>query len=289
MRSVPFYVLSCALLAGCPSARCPAGDVPVEGACYPADAVAEVDGAVPLFCTPECTGDLHCDHATGECVACAVDAHCSAPAAPACDATTRTCTECTTDADCAHFADAPYCDGVRGTCAACTPENEATVCGDHVCDVTTGRCTTLERASRGPCEPCHADSECGAAQRCVAFAWYGHADERVCLYDQADVVCATSADSPIAPYVVPAAATTLRGESVHVCQPPSSCGALRDYAAQKPCVFASDCAGPPSASQCPGADSGRPGVCTMWCATLGSGYSGCSGSDICTGLYCAPP
>lgn len=281
-------VLAASLLAGCPSPQCPTGDVAVQGSCYPAEAVAEVDGGVPILCDPACTGDLHCDHASGTCVSCAVDAHCTQLTEPSCDPSTHICTGCAGDSDCARFDATPFCDTVRGVCAACTPENEIEVCGDGVCDVITGRCTNYMRRSAGPCDPCHADSECGDSMRCVLYSFFGHEPEHVCLFDRDHVNCAASATSPIAPYVEPGAGTTLRGESVNVCEPPSSCGALFDYASGTACQFASDCAGPPGASFCPASGQARPNVCTMFCAKTSSGYAGCLGTDVCNGLYCEP-
>lgn len=288
MRRFHVAALVGALLGGCPSAVCPEGDVAVEGACYPAEAVAEVGGRVPTLCDPGCSGELHCDYTNGTCVSCAVDAHCASPSRARCDVSTNVCTGCAGDSDCARFADTPFCDTVRGACAACTPENEIEVCGDGVCDVMSGRCTAYGRRTAGPCDPCHADSECGDSMRCVLYSFYGHDPEHVCLFDRDQVNCASSPESPTAPYVIRGSGTTLRGEAVDVCEPASSCGALADYAAGTSCQFGSDCAGPPGASFCPGPGEARPNVCTMFCATPTSGYEGCLGTDICNGLFCEP-
>lgn len=288
MRRFFFVALVGAWSSGCPAAICPEGEVAVQGACYPADAVAQVDGHVPVLCEPACSGELHCDYSSGTCVSCAIDTHCTNPAEASCDPSTHVCAGCAGDSDCARFDDAPFCDTVRGACAACTPENEIQVCGDGVCDVITGRCTNYARHSAGACDRCHADSECGDSMRCVLYSFFGHTPEHVCLFDSDQVLCATNASSPIAPYVVQGSGTTLRGESVGVCEPASSCGALADYAAGKSCQLTSDCAGPPGASLCPTVGELRPGVCTIFCAKTSSGYAGCLGTDTCDGLHCVP-
>ncbi len=283
-----FALVSFGALTGCPETDCPGDDVAVRGACYPAEAVAQVDGGVPTLCEPACATDQRCDYASGTCGECAVDAHCADRTNPACDPVLHACGPCTSDADCAGRPDAPYCDVLLGACGACTPENESVTCGAFACDVLAGRCSSTLRGTKGACESCRADSECGSAMRCVAFSFYGHAPEQVCLFDRSAVVCAATPTSPIAPYVQPAVVSTLRGETVEVCEPASSCGALRDYAASKPCQSATDCAGPPGASVCPGVGQARPGVCTIWCATVASGYEGCYDGDYCNGTFCEP-
>lgn len=289
MRPNALVLLPALFLVGCVDAHCPEGQTAVKGACYPAEAVEQVGGDVPVLCEPACTGSSHCNYADGTCVACAVDAHCTDPTAPSCDPSTHACGGCYADSDCTRFVDAPYCDVVRGSCAACTPENEDRVCGDGVCDVVAGRCTTFERHSRGACERCHADSECKDSMRCVSYSYYGHVPERVCLFDAAKVQCATSSSSPLAPYVVEEVAPTLRGESVTVCRPTASCAALEDYASATPCSVTSDCAAPLGGSHCAGPSEPRPGVCTMFCLSPSPGSPGaCLGTDVCGTYYCEP-
>lgn len=281
---IVFSVFAPFVLFGCAEAHCPAGDLAVAGACYPEDAVRSVDGGVPRLCPDTCGGSTpNCDFSSATCVACAGDSQCDSPSAAACDPTSKECVPCSSDANCEHVAGAPHCDPDHGRCVQCHRGNELSICGSNSCDALSGLCTTTTRGSQSVCESCRSDSECAQGQRCVEFAWFEFAPERVCLWDTAAVNCATNATSGVAPYVIATDTASVHGDDVRVCAPPSACAAVFSYAQHKSCNYTSDCGGPTGASLC---DQGH---CTMSCFSVTSGYAGCTATDSCSdGVFCRP-
>ncbi len=114
------------------------------------------------YCTDR---DQVCDVENHECVDCLSNAECTDPDTSRCDTDDNECAPCETNED---------CDGVDGlaesgnacdadkVCVECTPETEAETCpNDKSCNPRTKTCTETTVGSRGVCETCVADSECG--------------------------------------------------------------------------------------------------------------------------------
>jgi len=104
----------------------------------------------------ECTGHEHCDHgcdvSSQKCLACTVDADCSAPN-PACDSISRTCVTCLSDNHCSDPL-APACDVSTRQCVECT--------SDLHCGGENGACFS----SANKCVECTLNSFCADGQVC---------------------------------------------------------------------------------------------------------------------------
>ena len=105
---------------------------------------------------------LHCDTASGACVACLVNAECSADGGlNRCDTTVNACVACVSDTDCAssdqcltsiHIciprcsasnkcaASTARCDVPKGYCIECASDGECTRTGRAACEPTSGQC-----------------------------------------------------------------------------------------------------------------------------------------------------
>lgn len=289
---LPKLVLACAsILGSCREAGCPDGQVALEGACYPADLVQAAGGQVPIVCDPACPAAApYCDYRTGTCFACRSDDDCSSHAAPVCDPTTRSCEGCEDDDACEPFNQ--VCDVADAACVQCTLETEALQCGNKTCNLQSNLCTTTDLHSVATCMSCAADHDCGPYMRCVNYEWRAGAPlEQVCLYDRAQGGCQVDDHGYRAPYVNPIHTTTVNGEPIEVCAPPTTCGAARAYVQGKSCTSGADCDdmywGSGVCSIAPGSGSGR---CMMWCRTAVGGNrfpaDPCSGTDICDTTYC---
>jgi hypothetical protein len=133
---------------------------------------------------------LHCN--SGTCVACTMDAHCTAPGYPRCDLALHRCVQCGVSADCGATgvcqvgrcmtpctagcpAAAPICDD--SVCSECDDDNAngctgsaaGPICFEHVCgackdDTTcsgaTPRCDPVTHA----CVQCRTNADCPAAR-----------------------------------------------------------------------------------------------------------------------------
>jgi Cys-rich repeat protein len=125
---------------------------------------------------------LHCN--AGQCVACASDAHCTAPGFPRCDGSHR-CVQCTVSADCGSGATcrSGRCVTLCTTgCPASAPRCDDSICTQ--CDDGIG----CGSSPAGPicldhqCVGCKDDTACGGATpRCdpvthVCVQCQGHAD-----------------------------------------------------------------------------------------------------------------
>jgi hypothetical protein len=146
-----------------------------------ADADGDADGCTS---NDECTDSeaSQCDTGSGDCVACADDAHCSHLAeTPACDA--GTCVVCDDTESSLCTGETPHCLTSDHTCVAC-------VTNDHCADVAASMC----QESTHTCEPCAEDADCehltgtehcSPANVCVACTSYNHCDisaNEVCNY-----------------------------------------------------------------------------------------------------------
>ena len=59
---------------------------------------------------------------------------------------------------------------------ACTPQTERSACDAKSCHPVSLVCTSMELATRGPCDTCYSDSNCEAPNhRCVKMAYDGNA------------------------------------------------------------------------------------------------------------------
>jgi hypothetical protein len=128
--------------------------VAAKGSCAPAAPVI-VD-----HCTedhPECPGDLVCNHESGECVECTVDAHCDAFT---CDSISGRChTICFDDFRCRSGFHCTNPDG--GTCRECVFEDHCQ--GNYRC-TENGQCLTTCNGN----EDCWLGYECDEAHDCVS-------------------------------------------------------------------------------------------------------------------------
>jgi hypothetical protein len=131
-----------------------------------------------------------CDSATHECVPCTSDEHCEAHGYLDTCSDAGSCVEdCSSDEDCGlEDPSRPAC-GKEGLCVECTPSEES-ACGGNVCDPMKETCTAREQGSKGVCERCIADSECGdeaenpsETHRCIALS--GDSEEGRCLEQRA--------------------------------------------------------------------------------------------------------
>jgi len=159
------------------------------------------DAGVPLCRTDtDCQlPGLHCDTASGTCVECVSDAHCSGDAGwPRCDSEIHRCVVCRGSADCPPamtcepvtrsclFActDAGVCpggrqcDSARSICVECTSKAQCPVPGRGACETATGLCTECASnadcssprpycdRTRGTCAQCLSQRDCSSGSVC---------------------------------------------------------------------------------------------------------------------------
>jgi Cys-rich repeat protein len=139
---------------------------PVVDASPLADVVPAVDSADvadPTGCANDgdCSSTgLHCDVASGQCVACVVDSDCGAgrvcnalqcvtscadggtcpSSTPICRAPHNVCAPCNANADCAGASTGHFCLVTTGQCVGCLVNTD---CRDGFCDSTTNACRNL--------------------------------------------------------------------------------------------------------------------------------------------------
>jgi hypothetical protein len=123
------------------------------------DARANSDAVAPAACSSDtdCAVSMHCDTASGECVACVTDSDCGrglvceslqcvascangvvCPAAtPVCRQPGDVCVPCSGNADCALAATGPICLTTTGQCVQCVMNTD---CQDGFCNTTTNVC-----------------------------------------------------------------------------------------------------------------------------------------------------
>ncbi|HVZ72273.1 MAG TPA: hypothetical protein VHJ20_07850 [Polyangia bacterium] len=132
---------------------------------------------------------LHCDVATGACVACVGDADCTTPGLSRCDTIRGRCVPCSVGADCGSGmvcrSERCYAScGAGVTCPASAPTCDDGFCGQ--CDDGRGcsAASATPYCSGHSCVACLTDANCGGATpRCDPVAL-------TC------VPCATNADCP---------------------------------------------------------------------------------------------
>jgi hypothetical protein len=155
---------------------------------FDTDAGASPGCSVDTDCT---IAGLHCDPASGQCVACVDDMQCTQPGRPRCDSALQQCVQCGVTGDCAsgqvceptsHTCLSSCADGgacpagtscsQQGVCVGCSADPDcATSSSGPVCDTANGQCVQ-----------CLQDGQCAApTRRC------NHATDRC-------VQCLTSSD-----------------------------------------------------------------------------------------------
>lgn len=298
-RPFLFASIAAALLAGCPSAECPAGFVRSGDLCLAAadaatpDVDASVDGGtgdahlpcggscpgsaphcvvtgptetcVECRSSTDCSGSRRvCDLAHHTCVACMDATTCNDRAHAVCDAASETCVACSTNADCAHLG-YPICSG--GVCVRCTIRDES-ACSGHSCDPATGECTGTPVRSLGECDACVADSECNPPALCIPMNFQGAPRSGgYCLTPSAAGcgACGTITDARVSLSGQPAATYCGVPEDFATCE------SLRDQHDMLSCTMDSDCGAP-------GLDDGR-------CTSGHVCFSGCSMTCQCPGGF----
>ena len=144
---------------------------------FDADAGAGSEAAAP-GCTndTECTpSTLHCDPASGQCVACVNDSQCTQPGLPRCDTALQQCVQCGVTGDCppgdvcepsSHTCLVSCADG--GVCPAGTqcsqPRAVCVGCGGNADCVNASTGPVCDAAS-GLCVECTSDSQCSSPKR----------------------------------------------------------------------------------------------------------------------------
>jgi hypothetical protein len=137
------------------------------------DAATEASASSACSSDTDCRLALHCDLASGECVACTDDPQCAAPT-PRCDAALHRCVECGSDSDCAVDQ---ICESQTRSCITTCSEATEKDCPSSAptCDEDTDRCTRCAtnsdcsasaedgqfcNESNGQCVRCLVDSDC---------------------------------------------------------------------------------------------------------------------------------
>jgi Cys-rich repeat protein len=145
------------------------------------DAPAEAHGDDPATgCTSDAAcglSTLHCDTASGSCVACVSDADCAGGADKRCDAALHQCVQCGVDGDCPS---GEVCVIATARCATSCSSITDCITSGYVCDLTRDICVrcfvdamcdltpqTPKCAADGTCVECTSDANCsGATPRC---------------------------------------------------------------------------------------------------------------------------
>ena len=304
MRSLAFFLAILTLAAGCVLEDKPV--IPEDGG------VEAGPCGICEFATPVCNDDLQCVECTAEedsfctdqslvcktgafeCVECNASSDCNDPSAARCDPEQNECGGCESEADCIGIEGLPVCD--NRTCVQCTPATEGVDCGWTSCDPLTRECTETTVGSRGTCEECVADSECGQdGNRCVPMNYDG------ARYPNEGIgFCLKSIDlggSCANPYRIVVTRTSLSGAAADdycgINENLATCQAVRALLADTPC-------NPVNADQdCPqpaGLCRELPGMvnrCTYLCSSLvecvtpgstcDSSGAGGAGGDYCGG------
>jgi hypothetical protein len=147
----------------------------------------------------DCTiSGLHCDPASGQCVACVEDSQCTQPGLPRCDSTLQQCVQCGLPDDCASgqiceptshtcltsCADGGACPGgtvcsqPRGVCVGCSGDPDcASSSSGHVCDTANGQCVQCLQDAQctSPTRRCNP-----ATDHCVQCLTGSDCDDHVC-------------------------------------------------------------------------------------------------------------
>ena len=175
------------------------------------DAGAGAEASAGCVTDTDCpSSSLHCDPASGQCVACVEDSQCTQPGLPRCDSALQQCVQCGVTGDCtagqvcepathtclSSCADGgpcpsgTLCNQARGVCVGCTVDADcASATGGPVCDTSDGQCVqcTVDSQCASPRRRCdHADDQC---VQCLSGA---DCDDHVC--DLATYTCVDDGD-----------------------------------------------------------------------------------------------
>jgi hypothetical protein len=225
----------------------------------------------------------------GQCVLCISNADCPDITNPECT-TARVCAPCTSNAACTDRPDTTQCnlyDGAsaKGHCVRCTGANEA-VCGGTSCKRSTGTCTQTNLGSVGSCEPCEADTECGATARCVTQTFANQTIGAFCFFTDPNSNNCADANDERKPYSSRLTnATSIDGAAGPFCVPATTCPAVTDANGKKDCDINEEC-GVSSVDDghCLGA-----GKCSYGCDTHADCLPGLGSFSTCSNLpggYC---
>ncbi|MFO0729359.1 MAG: hypothetical protein U1E65_36605 [Myxococcota bacterium] len=206
--------------------------------------------------TGRCFGGQVCDMNQNLCVDCLASTDCNA--GQVCDTGRATCVECISNMDCANHVGTPFCDA-SNACVGC--RSDADCQSTQTCDPSFHACVTT--GTRGLCEPCNADDQCGgAADLCIGTITGGGFQDRSCAIDCTNLTCPAGFDC-----------VSVRGGSAQQCRPSyamqqPSCTAIRNLGSA--CVFNASNQDPGCGiqnrqdAQCV-LDASGGGVCTVWC------------------------
>jgi Cys-rich repeat protein len=137
---------------------------------------------------PDCIlSSMHCN--SGTCVACTMDAHCTAPGYPRCDLALHRCVECGVATDCGSggVCRAGRCATSCTTSATCPLS--ANICDDSIC----AQCDDGKGCAGSPAGPICFDHFCGA---CKDDTTCSGATPRCDPVTRDCVQCRTNADCP---------------------------------------------------------------------------------------------
>jgi Cys-rich repeat protein len=162
------------------------------------DAPAEShDDDRPTGCTSDADcglSTLHCDTASGSCVACISDTDCAGGADKRCDAALHECVECGVDGDCPT---GQVCVIATARCATSCSSITDCITSGYVCDLTRDicvRCFVDEMCALTPATPkCAPDGTCVG---CTSDSNCSDATPRCNQVNGSCVECVTSADCP---------------------------------------------------------------------------------------------
>ncbi len=146
-------------------------------------ALPEPDAGDAQTGRPRCSTDadcglssLHCDTASGDCVACVTDTNCTDPGFPRCDFAIHRCVECGISTDCPV---GEYCENQTRRCVPRCQDPDECPLSRPFCDKVNVRCyecltdtdclpLLLPRCDTAGfiCVQCMTDADCGSGHRC---------------------------------------------------------------------------------------------------------------------------
>ncbi len=263
------------------------------------DPACDLERNVCVECVDDeqCEGSAEtpvCDTGSQRCVICNEDSECEDPAAAQCDSVTHECVGCTSDEHCETHGHLQACIGEicvedcgpdkscvgdpsrpacgkDGLCVECTPSDES-ACDGRVCDPEEETCTERKQGSKGVCEPCIADSECGdedenpsATHRCIPMTFGNTLQGGRCLKQRA-----STGDACTKPFVPEIVRESLSGEpELAYCginENLTTCEAVLAGRSARPCPTGNEvveCA--PEGARCESMSGIK--TCTYECAT----------------------
>ena len=137
----------------------------------------------------------------------------------------------------------PVCDSAVGECVSCLPtDNLRCNDGGNVCDPATRTCTLLPRHSKGVCELCSFDAECGPGMLCIGVLdreRFPSDTGRYCLWreDSTGDHGARGDCTNVRAFGMTARRTSTDGVEAEICLPRlTTCAALHDASNRYSCA-----------------------------------------------------